>query len=347
MYKKFLDGIASYSTNQKSCDFKMDANENFASLIPMDKIMNRLGDLDLNRYPEGGSIRLRDSISQIENLGIDNIMMGSGSSEVIELLFKCIIGQDDIVLGFAPSFSMYQLYTNVQGGDYRTVSLGSNMEMDMNLLDKSCKELNPKLVIICNPNNPTGSWVERNEIIKFLDNNRDRFVLLDEAYVEFMEESSSDLINDYENLFVAKTFSKAYGLAGLRLGYMLSSKLNISQLNKIRPPYNINIFTQLCGETILEDRDELVKNISFIKGQREVLYYAMKDLGVRVFPSMSNFIYFYSPIECLQDRLLEKGVLIRKYSGENMGYYRVTVGSLEENRGFIKAYKEVKGIEKS
>ncbi|MCT4634425.1 MAG: histidinol-phosphate transaminase [Firmicutes bacterium] len=347
MYKNFLADIASYSTNQKSCQYKMDANENFTSVIAKDKLINRLLDMDINRYPEGSSVKLRKAVSKRENLKIENILMGSGSSEVIELLFKCIIGSGDRVLGFSPSFSMYNLYANIQGANYETLSLDSEMKMDMGLLNERCKELDPKLVIICNPNNPTGSWVERSEIVEFLDNNSNRFVLLDEAYVEFMGQSSSDLINDYENLFVAKTFSKAYGLAGVRLGYMLSSGYNIEQLNKIRPPYNINVFTQICGETILECQDEVSKNIVFIKEQREKLFNQMKDLGIKVFPSKSNFIYFYSTIDNLQDRLLEKGVLIRKYSDSSNGYFRVTVGSLQENQAFIKSFREVKEIEKS
>lgn len=346
MFKGFLRDIDCYSTNQQSCRYKMDANENFVSVLDKDKIIDIVSKFDLNRYPEGSSSKLRQMISTMEGLAMDNIIMGSGSSEVIELLFKAIIGESDIVLGFSPSFSMYELYTNVQGGVYKTVDLEEDKSMNLNKLQEACDLFKPKLTIICNPNNPTASWVSKEDLILFIESNREMAILIDEAYVEFLGISIADKVNDFKNLFVAKTFSKAYGLAGLRLGYIASNSKNIIELNKIRPPYNINIFTQICGEIILDSMDKVRKNIELIKLERDKLYLGMLDENIKAFPSRSNFIYFYSDIEKLQEKLIDRGLLIRKYGGENQNYYRVTVGSQEENKSFLDNISEVIKIEK-
>lgn len=200
---------------------------------------------------------------------------------------------------------------------------------------------NPRLIVICNPNNPTGTVLSKKTIIEILLAT-EAVVIVDEAYIDFGGESLIDLINKYQNLIVLKTLSKAYGLAGARLGYMLANKSTVEVVNKVRPPYNLSALAQDLGLKILDKRDEMESVIAEIVKARQDLFEALEHY-VSTYPSGGNFIFFKSSVETLYEDLLAKGIRIRKYSGSLSGYYRVTVGTKDENKVVIEAMEEIYG----
>ena len=213
--------------------------------------------------------------------------------------------------------------------------------MDVKGFIKTLKEVKPKLIILCNPNNPTGTILSKEAILKILAATS-AVVIVDEAYIEFGGESMIGKINDYSNLIVLKTLSKAYGLAGVRLGYMIANKKTVEVVNKVRPPYNLSSVTQEIGLKVLGQEDDMVKVINQVVKDRNMLSDQLKQY-VQVFPSGGNFIFFKTSLTTLFEELLEKGIRIRKYNGVLAGYFRVTIGTKDQNTAVIKAVEAIYG----
>ncbi|MDU4855295.1 MAG: histidinol-phosphate transaminase, partial [Clostridioides difficile] len=281
----------------------------------------------------------------ISGVNKKNLLVGNGSSEIIDLIIHTFVDKDEVILSFSPSFSMYSIYSQINGSKFIGVESDENLVINIDNVIEKVKENNPKIVIVCNPNNPTGTILKREEIIKLLDSTNS-LVVLDEAYMDFGEESMLSDVFKYDNLIVLRTLSKAFGLAGIRTGYMLSNSSLINSVEKVRPPYNLNSLSDFIATRALRNKDVVKAYIKEVKEEREVLYEEMIGMGIKAYKSQANFILFYSEIENLSQKLIDRGVLIRKFGGKLENYYRVTIGDKEENSMFVGAIRDILKKEK-
>lgn len=335
LVKENIENINKYEPNKKPYRIKLDANEG------ENIFFSDIGDeLKLNLYPDGDSSLLRDEIGKYLNVDPNNIVAGNGSSEMIELVMKAFIDKGDIILSFIPTFSMYQIFSQIYSAKFIGINSNENFVQDVDVLIEEAKNIKPKIIFICNPNNPTGYLMNKYEIKKLL-NNTDSLVVVDEAYIEFAQGSMVEYISQYENLIVLRTLSKAFGLAAIRVGYMVSNKHIINIINKVKSPYNLNSISQYVGVKALREKEKMFQYVEEVKKERKYLYNKLKKFPIEVYPSNGNFIFFKSEVSKLDEKLNEKGILIRSFSKDLENHYRVTVGNRWENEEFIKSLKEI------
>ncbi|MCD6143855.1 histidinol-phosphate transaminase [Thermococcus sp.] len=311
-------------------DYKiwLDKNENPFD-IPTEikeEILEELKNIPFNRYPHITADPLREKIAEFLGFEKGNIIVGNGSDELISLILKLFEG-DHIVIS-SPTFGMYDFFAKLEGIDLVDVPLDERFKLQ-NVEDYA---ENAKAIFICSPNNPTGNTQEREKIISILETGAP--VVLDEAYIEFAEGSNVDLVNEYDNLIVLRTFSKAFGLAGVRVGYAVTSKEIIDYLNRIKPPFALNSLSMRIAELTLDHYDLVKQNINYIIKERDRIY---KEFKGYVYPSEANFLLMKLNA---YEFLLEKGIVVRKLGGRLDGHIRVTIGKKEENDELIKALKE-------
>lgn len=334
--KEAIQSFKSYKPNTEEYNIKLDANESNKNLDLLKKSI----DLDtINLYPDNYSNTLRKSISSYIDVEEDELMVGAGSSELLELIIKTFVNPKDIVLSVTPSFVMYEKYTTQSNGIYKTVPAKEHYETVVDDLIEASKRYNPKVVFLCTPNNPTGFMLKKSEVVRLL-NNINSLVVVDEAYMEFAskDESVKDMINTYDNLIVNRTFSKAFALAGARLGYIIANKDLINVLYTIKTPYSVNSITQQLGVLALQDLSYLQSNVEMIQSQKEILKKELLKYPIKVFNSEANFIYIYFSQFDLGKELKNKKVLIRSFQNN---YYRITIGNEKQNQELIKRLEEV------
>lgn len=346
--KKSIRNLSVYKTSDLPVSIKLDANEG-ENILLEDIIKNGIKfdeNFNLSRYPDNDARLLKLEISKYIKCKPENIIVGNGSSEMIELIIKTFVDRDEIILSPVPTFTMYLVFSEIYSTKFVGVSCNEDFSVDINNIIEKATELKPKVIFLCNPNNPTGFLIGKKDIEKLILNT-DSIVVIDEAYIDFAEGSMVDEISKYENLIVLRTLSKALGLAGIRLGYMIANEKIIDIINRVRSPYNLNSITQYLGVLSFKNKDKIFDYVEKIKIERKLLYNNLKNMGIKVYNSKGNFIFFYSNIKNLYEKLIKKGILIRKFKGELENYYRVTVGNELENKIFIESFREVKKNENS
>lgn len=339
-----IKALAPYKANDYEYIYKLDANENPLNL-PEEIIQNivySLNKIEFNRYPDTDSSILRKKLAEYIGVDYKNIIAGNGSDQMINLIMNTFVGKGDIVISHIPTFSIYKIVCEGFGGKFIGVNSESNFSVDINKVIQKANENKAKLVFLCTPNNPTGNIILKGDIIKALENTKS-IIVVDEAYIEFGGDSVAKLISKYDNLIVLRTLSKAFGLAGIRTGYLVASEKMVDIVNKVKPPYNLNSVSQLIAIEVLKKSKEILNRIEFIQEERENLYNEMLKLKeIEVFPSYANFILFKPSGQNVFNKLVDKGVLIREFkSGVIKGYFRVTIASKKENQNFLKVLKEV------
>lgn len=336
--KQSVKELQPYVVNPIVCSVKLDANEGSKDLFK--DLVKQLGeDLYLNVYPDDSYIDLKKAISNYIGCKTSNICVGNGSSELLDLCIKTFVDRDELILSLDPSFAMYSIYAKIFDTKYMGAKSEDNFVINADKVIKAIKENNPKVTIICNPNNPTGSMIKKEDVIRIIKST-DNIVIVDEAYMEFGDESVVDEIENYKNLIVVKTLSKAFSMAGIRTGYLLACEDLVNTVEKVRPPYNLNSISAFLATKALEEKDKMLAYVKEIKKEREKVYKSLLDMNVKVFPSGANFVFFYSDIKDLEDKLVKEDVLIRKFGGKLDNHYRVTIGTEDENNEFIKAMKK-------
>ncbi|NYB75640.1 histidinol-phosphate transaminase [Sedimentibacter hydroxybenzoicus DSM 7310] len=338
--KPSVERLQAYFVNDIPYRVKLDANEGSNYLLTEGFKMESFSP---NLYPDSDSVVLRKKMAAYYGCSPDNIMVGNGSSEMINMVINAYCEKDDRVMSFVPSFSMYQTYCDLCGAEYVGIETENDFSQNMDKLIKAVKEQKPKVVIVCTPNNPTGFVTPREDIIGLLESTEDSLVILDEAYIDFSEGSTIELINTYENLVVMRTLSKAFGLAGLRVGALIAKEETVRYIWKVKVPYNINVLSQYAAEQALENKDRVNAYISSVKSLRSELAENLEILGFKIYPSGANFLFVQSPVDNLYEKLMEKGVLIRKISYKGVAYNRITVGTKEENEILINEIKKING----
>jgi histidinol-phosphate aminotransferase len=316
----------------------LDANENaFGSVLTK-------GNLPLNRYPDPYQREVRTVLSAVNDIALENIFVGVGSDEVIDLLIRvfCEPRSDSIVV-IEPTYGMYRVSASIQDAEVRACSLTKDFQIDI-VATARMVDSSTKIIFCCSPNNPTANLLRTDDILELCK--LGVIVVVDEAYIDFAKtESIAKHISEYPNLVVLRTLSKAWGLAGIRFGYCIADATIVSYLMKIKPPYNINALTSRTTLQALSRGDELRKMVDIIIKEREWLSNELADLlCVRhVFPSVTNFILIQSTdATALHKILAGKNIIIRNRSSEPLlkNCLRITVGTHKENEMLIQTVKE-------
>ena len=337
--KQSVKELQPYVVNPVVCSVKLDANEGNKDLFK-DLIKDIGDDFYLNLYPDDNYTQLKEAIVNYIGCKIENISVGNGSSELLDLCVKTFVDTNELILSLDPTFSMYSIYAKIVNSRYIGAGEGNDFIINVDDVIKSIKENDPKLTIICNPNNPTGTIIKRDDVLRIVKST-DNVVIVDEAYMEFSNESVVDEIENYDNLIVVKTMSKAFSMAGIRTGYLIANEELVKTIEKVRPPYNLNSISALLATKALKQKDKMLSYVENLKVEREKIYEKLIDMGVKAYKSGANFVFFSGPIDNLAEKLIDNDVLIRKFGGKLDNYYRVTVGSPKENEAFLNAMKKI------
>ncbi len=316
----------------------LDANENSLGSISNEKY---------HRYPDPLQKKLKEQISAAKDIHTEKIFIGNGSDEAIDLLIRafCNPGEDNI-LTTPPTYGMYEVCAAINDIAVLKVLLTDDFELDMHKIKKSINK-KTKLIFICSPNNPTGNSFSTSDIKDLLEKFKG-LVIVDEAYIDFSERNSLlKKLKDYPNLVILQTLSKAWALAGLRIGTAFASKQIIDILNKVKPPYNISIITQQLAIKVLSSNADVFKNVKVIRYEKEKLLHDLKEYGFvkKVYESDTNFLLVkVSNATALYNYLITKNIVVRNRSNQPLlkNCLRITIGTPDENAFLIQALNEYK-----
>ena len=328
----------------------INANENYLNVLSIPSIKAELiAALDTfqpQMYPKPMSDDIRKALAEYIGGSEENFICGNGGDEMISYLLGTFLDPGDQILVHSPTFDMYELGAETLGASTIKVKDLPGYKRDQAGLLDAVKKYQPKVTVICNPNNPTGdllpaAYIE--EVLQAAEN----IVFVDEAYMEFAQkESVIGLIDQYPNLIVLRTLSKAFGLAGMRCGYLAADKALIEAIAKIKAPYNLNTFTQLFAPIVLRHREEIFKVRDAINEERDRLYAALKEIpGVTVYPSCTNFLLVQ--VENKQEEVFEalrkKDILVKIYrnNAEIPNGFRISVTTKDVDDTLIDVFREV------
>lgn len=313
----------------------MDANEN-----PLGSVIDVDFKDELNRYPDPSSLDLRRALGKFLTVSERNIFVGNGSDEAIDLLIRLFVEPDENIVVLEPTYGMYKVAAQVSGVRVRKSLLAKDFELDVaSLLARINSKT--KLIFCCSPNNPTGTLIPPEDIER-LCKNFAGLVIVDEAYIEFASKPSlCAKVKELKNLVVLRTFSKAWGLAGIRVGYAVAQEEIISYLNKIKLPYNLNRISSKLALQALRQYPKMLQFRDTILKERKKLAKDLTDLGCKVFPSEANFLLVsYFGVSGIAKNLADNfGIIVRDFGSSPMlkNCVRISVGTSEQNRSLIKA----------
>ena len=301
----------------------------------------------INRYPDPLQGEVKALLAQVKQVPAENIFLGNGSDEAIDLLFRAFCEpRIDNVVAIDPTYGMYQVCAEVNDVEYRKVLLDENYQFTADSLLAVADE-HTKVIFLCSPNNPTGNDLCRDEIVKLL-NTFDGLVVVDEAYIDFSDSPSFRFdLAQYPNIVVLQTFSKAWGSAAIRLGMAFASEEIIALFNKIKYPYNINILTQQQAISVLQRKEEVAALVALLRQERARLADELLQLPLteKIFPSQANFILArVVDATAIYNYLVGQGIIVRNRHSVSLcgNCLRITIGTPEENNTLLNAMKEYK-----
>ncbi len=302
----------------------------------------------LNRYPNSGSYYLCREIAERYSVDPEQVFVGNGSNEIIDLLARAFINPDDEIVYPFPSFIVYPIVSQLMGVKAVEVPL-TDYRIDIGAV-KGAITRKTKIVFICNPNNPTGTYVSAAEVERLLDGLRsDIIVAFDEAYYEYVVAEdypdSLELLKSHPNIIVFRTFSKIFSLSGLRIGYSISDPSLVTCLHKVRQPFNVNRVAQAAARAALKHSDMMKARVDENRAQMKIVRDSLIELGFNVPESQTNFLLALPPAETgdIIEKLLDRGIIVRPMEpfGLGKGTMRVSIGTPEENERFISAVGEI------
>jgi len=336
-------------TSSRRGKLRLDFNENSIGCSPkVVEALRKVSAEDLSAYPEYG--KFREIIAGYGGVKAGEIVPTNGSDEAINAIITAYVERGQEIIIPTPSFAMFYFYAQRQGAKIREVMYEKDFSFPTEGVLKAIGK-KTGLVIICNPNNPTGTGVERDDIERVLEKARENevAVIVDEAYFAYMKESVIDLINKYNSLFVLRTFSKAFGLAGLRAGYVATNEENASVLRKSISPYSVNMVAVIAVEAALSDLRYVRDYVKEVDRAREIMYIGLGKLGLGYMPTRANFLMvkFGAGGKEVVSGLNEKGILVRDVSAYPMlkDYVRIGIGTVEQTKELLNAIKEIYGKE--
>lgn len=327
---------------------RLSANEN--PLGPSPRVLDAITSVlkDINRYPDGAGRDLKEKLAQRLKISSDLIILGNGSNEIFELAARTVLQEGEEVLLPEPTFAYYRIAAKAQGARCIAVPL-RDFKIDLSrVADKVTSKT--RLIFLCNPNNPTGTIFTRSELDDFFTQLPSRvLVVVDEAYGEYVTAPTYPRFQEYLHegrwIITTKTFSKFYGLAGLRLGYGIAKPELIAYMERARQPFSVNLLAQMAAEAALEDEKHTAKTARTNETGKHYLYEELTRLGISFVPSEANFILVRCGTQTLPaiERLMEKGIVVRGMSGYGLKeYIRVTIGLPDENKAVIEVLEQWK-----
>lgn len=346
--EKLSDYVPGKSIDEIRCRFglnkvvKLASNEN--PLGPSPKAIEAYMKIasTLHLYPRGDAPHLIEALANQNGVDKNQIIIGNGSDEIIDMIGKAYIRSGDQCISLDPTFSVYRSVTYSSGGEYISVPALDQKEP----LQEILKKINEKtrVIFICNPNNPTGAYFSETEITRFLEQVPPSvLIFIDEAYAEFATASDYPRlikkIDQFPNLFLNRTFSKIYGLAGLRVGYAISSAQVTANLWKVKPPFDVNLAAQEAALAALHDSSHILQTLELNSTGIEFLTKSLSDMGYRVLPTQANFLCVHIGPEAkkMVSFLEEKGMIVRGLSSFGLPeWIRVTIGKPDENKFFLE-----------
>ncbi|MHA1792837.1 MAG: histidinol-phosphate transaminase [Promethearchaeota archaeon] len=355
-FAKYLDKFRGYQPGEQPGAGWLKLNTNENPYEPPEEIINDIkeGLKDLRKYPDINTKELKKQITfnvRVDNktaLKMDNIVAGSGSDELLDIIFKTFVDPNDRIVYFTPTYGMYRVFTDI----YKAVPVEIPRNEDFSIPEDKACNTQGKLMFICSPNNPNGDRTP-NEVIDKICESFDGIVVVDEAYVDFANDSAISLLNKHSNLLILRTFSKSFSLAALRIGYVLSlSRDIIITLRKVKLPYNVNLPAQVAALSALKHQKEVDQIVEKIKAERERLTKMINEIPeLKVLPSEANFILVKIQVgdekrnqkvtQKIFWELRKKKILVRWYTTKRLySYLRITVGKAEENDLFVQSLKE-------
>lgn len=340
-----LKNLVPYEPVQGNYKIRLDANESFYNLSDemKNKICKSISELDFNRYPDPMSLKPVKAFSELYNIDTDNITAGNGSDELISIISSCFFESGNTIVNVSNDFSMYDFYGHLYELSVKTYKKSEDLTIDADKLISFCKENNADGLIFSNPCNPTGQGLDRDTILKIVSSLPDTLVIVDEAYMDFWNQSVLDKVNDFDNLIILKTCSKAIGMAAVRFGFAVSNKTLTRAFRAAKSPYNNDTVAQTIVYDILSEKDYLVQRKNTIIENTGNLYKQLTDVQntfgcfEKVYPTCTNFVLIKTEkFNDIYNYLLEKSVAVRKFNG----YLRITAGSEEENNTVVSLIKE-------
>lgn len=303
--------------------------------------------IETTRYPDSNGFRLKAALHRYYGLAPNQLTLGNGSNDVLELIARAFLKPGDEVIFSEFAFAVYPIVTQACSAR-AVVTPARNYGHNLQAMADAITE-HTRLIFIANPNNPTGTALMRDELTAFLASVPEQIVVvLDEAYTEYVEDSEFpdglELLPHFPNLIVTRTFSKAWGLAGLRVGFAAANEAITDLLNRVRQPFNVSIVALAAAEAVLDDADYLARSVALNHAGMEQLEQGLKQLGVGYIPSFGNFVTadMARPAQPLFQALLREGVIVRPLGGYQMPQHlRISVGLPEENERFLRALKQV------
>lgn len=348
-----LVGQKPYGAPQLSVPVSLNVNENthrIPEAVALDIIERlSLAILNINRYPDREFLNLRQALADYlgQDLGTQNIWAANGSNEVLQQIFQAFGGPGRTALSFVPTYSMYPLIAQGTGTDWIGINRTEDFELNAELVSESIRRHRPDIVLICSPNNPTGTPVDLSVIeagYAAMTESSSGVMVVDEAYAEFANgpgSSALSLLQGRERLMISRTMSKAFAFAGARLGYLAADTAVIDALRLVRLPYHLSALTQAAAEGALAHSAEMLATVAEIKYQRDRILDALAAMGLTVYRSDANFVLFggLENPELVWQKLLEEGILIRNVGLP--GTLRVTAGTEAETTAFLAALERI------
>ena len=326
---------------------KLASNEN--PYGPSPKVVKAIAQAakGINRYPDGSCYELRQALSKFLKVFPSQLIFGNGSDELIVLAARGFLNEEDEVIIAKPSFLIYELASKILGANIKEIPL-KNFHYDLSGMRAVVTE-KTKIIFLGNPDNPAGSYLTEDEVRNFLkDLSKDILVFIDEAYYEFVDQKdyvhSLALLKDYPNVIVTRTFSKMYGLAGLRIGYGVANAELIDILNRLREPFNVNSLAQVAALACLKDQKYYQKLANDVKKQRAFLYKNLERLNLEYVKTYTNFILvkLNQDSKSMTEELLRKGIIVRDMSVWGLkNFIRITMGTDMENKQLIKVLEDI------
>ena len=332
--------MSSYSSARD--DYNGGANKNLIYLDANESPFKN----GINRYPDNDHTELKKVVSNIKNINVNQIVFGNGTDEILDLIVRVFCNPDkDKIITLPPTYGMYDIIAKTNEVENIEIPLKSDFSIDTEKI-LSLKTSNIKILFLCSPNNPTGNSFDANELTDLIKG-FSGIVVVDEAYIDFSSKQSLiSLINDNNNLIITQTMSKAYGMAGIRLGMGFSNQKIINYLNKIKPPYNINVLTERKALKELNNIDEIKKNIDLVLNQRKLLVSCLEKLDFieKIYKSDSNFLLVkVDNADLRYNQLLKNGIIVRNRSNQPLcqNCLRITIGTENENKSLIKTLNQL------
>lgn len=333
-------GFEQYYNPKLSGEIRLDTNTNVLGSNPAAEEYLRNGSWDLNSYPNTYSDGLRDALAGLYGLETENIIAGNGSDELLDVTFKTFTNWGDNSVVPVPSYTLYDYFVKCNGGRAIEVDLTEDFQLDVDGMVRQ----DVKVVIMPSPNNPTGNCFRCKDVEEVLSR-FDGIVVVDEAYAEYAGDGMIRRVDEFDNLVVIRTFSKAYAMAALRVGYAATNRKLADMMLSVKIPYSLNTVSEGAAIAAIRDQEFIRRSVDMVREQRPKLAAGLRKLGFEPFPSDSNFILARSPIDhkVLVDGLKARGILIRDFGAKRRteNCVRPTVGTEELNRLLLEKMDEV------